>query len=416
MRLAGATFKSLRAHRNYRLFFWGQITSVCGTWMQNVALYWLVMSLTHSAVAVGILSLARFGPFMVLGLFAGVVADRIDNRKTVIATQAVQMTLSAVLAVVTLAGVIQPWQLYVVAALSGTAIVFDVPARQNLTFQMVGRDELANAVALNSTLFNLARIVGPALAGVVIASAGAGWCFAINCASFLAVLAVLVAMRTSELYRLAGRGRPTLWNGTREGLAFVRHSRPLLVLVGMAVVLMSVSFNFNVLLPVVAKQTLAAGPLTFGALSACFGAGALVGALAAATIGAARWRVMFAASFGAGVAELFVAPLHQVVATGALIALLGACFTTYMANSNTTVQLASPDHIRGRVLGIYFYALMGPVPLAALLLGWLCSAGGTQLAFQVAGTSAIVVTALGALALRGARWRTPSDSGKPLAV
>jgi MFS family permease len=394
------TFASLRKHRNYRLYFTGQITTVCGTWMQNVALYWLVLSLTHSAVAVGILSLARFGPFTLFGLFAGVVADRIDNRKTVIATQAVQMTLSAVLAAVTLAGAVRPWELYVLAALSGTAIVFDVPARQNLTFQLVGRDELANAVALNSTLFNTARIVGPALAGVVIAEAGTGWCFAINTASFVAVLAALLAMRPGELFRLAARGRPTLWRGMREGVTHVRQSRPLLVLVGMAVVLMSLSFNFNVLLPVLAKQTLGAGPQTFGALSACFGAGALLGALATATLGVARWRVMFAASGGAGIAQLAVAPLHQVIATGAVIAVWGACFTVYMANSNATLQLASPDHLRGRVLGIYFYALMGPVPLAAPLLGWLCRTGGTRLAFQVGGLSALAVTALGMVALR----------------
>ena len=384
--------------------------------MQTVALYWLVLSLTHSAVAVGILSLARFGPFTLFGLFAGVVADRIDNRRTVIATQSVQMVLSGVLALAALTATVHPWELYAIAALSGTAIVFDVPARQNLTFQLVGRDELANAVALNSTLFNTARVVGPSLAGVVIAGAGVGWCFAINCASFLAVLAGLLAMRTSELFPLAGRGRPTLWKGTREGLAHVRRSRPLLVLVGMAVVLMSMSFNFNVLLPVLAKQTLAAGPQTFGALSACFGAGALLGALVTATMGVARWRVMFAASGAAGVAQLALAPLHQVIAAGALIAVWGACFTVYMANSNTTIQLASPDHLRGRVLGIYFYALMGPVPLAAPLLGWLCNTGGTQLAFQVAGACALAVTGLGMLALRGAPGRSKSSSTTTLAA
>jgi MFS family permease len=412
--VSARTFKSLRAHRNYRLFFAGQITSVCGTWMQNVALYWLVLSLTHSAVALGVLSLARFGPFTLFGLFAGVVADRFDNRKTVVATQAVQMVLSAVLAAVTLAGAVRPWEIYAIAALSGTALVFDVPARQNLTFQMVGRDELGNAIALNSTLFNTARIVGPALAGVVIAGVGAGWCFAINCASFLAVLAGLLAMRTNELFPLAGRGRPTIWRGTREGFAHVRRSRPMIVLIGMAVVLMSISFNFSVLLPVLAKETLSAGPRTFGVLSACFGAGALLGALVSATIGQARWRVLFAASLGAGLAELAVAPLHQVVSVGALLAVWGACFTVFTANSNTTIQLASPDHIRGRVLGIYYYALLGPVPLAAPFLGWLCSAGGTQLAFDVAGASALAVTAAGAFAVKRPRERT--KSGKPVAV
>jgi MFS family permease len=399
-RTGGRTFKSLRAHRNYRLFFAGQITSVCGTWMQNVALYWLVLSVTHSAVAVGLLSLARFGPFTIFGLFAGVVADRVDNRKTVIVTQGVQMILSGVLAAVTLAGTVRPWEIYAIAAFAGTAVVFDVPARQNLTFQMVGRDELQNAVALNSSLFNTARIFGPALAGVVIASVGSGWCFVINTASFLAVLAGLLAMRSSELFPLKGRGKPTIWKGTREGLAHVRASRPTMVLIGMAVVLMSISFNYNVFLPVLAKQTLDAGPRTFGILSAAFGAGALIGALTSATLTNTRWRVLFAGAFGTGLAELAIAPLHNVVGVGFLLGICGICFTTYMANSNTTIQLASPDHIRGRVLGIYYYGLMGPVPLAAPLLGWLMSVGGTRLAFEVAGGCALAVTAIAAFAVK----------------
>ena len=224
------TFASLRRHRNYRLFFAGQITSVCGTWMQNVALYWLILSLTHSPIAVGILSLARFGPYTLLGLFAGIVADRFDNRRTVIVTQSVQMAFSALLAAVTLLGTVQTWQVYAIAALTGIAVVFDLPARQNLTVQLVGRDELPNAIALNSSLFNTARVLGPALAGLVIAAVGTGWCFAINSASFLAVLAGLVAMRTSELFPLANRVRPKLLAGTREGLAYVGRTRSVLVL------------------------------------------------------------------------------------------------------------------------------------------------------------------------------------------
>jgi len=235
----GRTFASLRRHRNYRLFFSGQLASVCGTWMQNVALYWLVISLTHSPVAVGLISLARFGPFTLFGLFAGVVADRFDNRSTVIATQSVQMVLSGVLAAVTILGHVQMWQVYAIALLTGTAVVFDLPARQNLTMQLVGREELPNAIALNSSLFNTARILGPAVAGVVIAAVGAGWCFALNSASFLAVLAGLLAMRASELFPLRGRVRPTLFRGVGEALGYVRHSRPVLVLTVMAMTVMS---------------------------------------------------------------------------------------------------------------------------------------------------------------------------------
>jgi MFS family permease len=257
------TFASLRNHRNYRLFFAGQLTSVAGTWMQNIGLAWVVIELTppHSrGLAVGLLTVCRFGPFTLLGLFAGVVTDRFDNRRIVIATQTVQMVLSAVLATLTLLGHIQLWEVYAIAALTGIAIVFDAPSRQNLTFQMVGKDALPNAVALNSSLFNLARIFGPALAGVVIAAVGTGWCFVINTASFLAVLSALLAMRVGELYPLEGRRRPTVWRGTREGLAYARRSRTVQVTLAMMAVFASICFNFNILLPLLAKNTLDAGP------------------------------------------------------------------------------------------------------------------------------------------------------------
>jgi MFS family permease len=393
------TFASLRRHRNYRLYFAGQITSVCGTWMQNIALYWLILDLTRSPLAVGLLSLARFGPFTLFGLFSGVLADRFDNRRTVIVTQSAQLVFSALLAVITLLGSVHPWEVYAIGVLSGTAVVFDLPARQNLIVQLVGRDELPNAVALNASLFNAARIIGPALGGVVIAAVGTGWCFALNSASFLAVLAGLLALRTSELYPLEHRTTPTVWRGAREGLAYVRHSRRLLVLVGMAAVVISFSSNLNVLLPVLARQTLDAGPQTLGIISACFGGGALVGALFAAGLGRSRWPVMFAATATFGLIELVVAPLHNVIGVGALLVLAGICFTTYSSNANAAVQLDIPDHIRGRVLGVYFYASNGLLPVASPLLGWLCAVGGTELAFVCGGAAALAASALAALAV-----------------
>src|SRR5262249_43455673 len=181
------------------------------------------------------------------------------------------------------------WEVYAIAALTGTALVFDAPSRQNLTFQMVGRDELPNAVALNSSLFNIARIFGPALAGVLIAAFGAGWCFAINTASFLAVLTALPPMRLGDLYPLADRARPTLVRGTREVLGYVRKNRTVAVILAMMVVFSSICFNFNILLPLLAKNTLGAGPRTFGIISACFGARALLVALSAAANANARW-------------------------------------------------------------------------------------------------------------------------------
>jgi MFS family permease len=403
------TFASLRRHRNYRLFFYGQLTSVAGTWMQNIAMAWLVVGLApHSrGLAVGLLAACRFGPFTVLGLFSGVVTDRFDNRRVVIATQSVQMVFSAVLAAITLLGHVQLWEVYAIAVLTGSALVFDAPSRQNLTFQMVGRDELPNAIALNSSLFNTARIFGPALAGVLIAAVGSGWCFAINTASYLAVLGGLLAMRVSELYPLLDRGRPTMWRGTREGFAYALRNRTVLVTIVMTAVFSAVGFNFNILLPLLAKNTLAAGPRTFGIISACFGAGALVGALSAAAVSRTTWRVLFVGATGFGICELLIAPVHTTVLAGILLFVCGIFFTSYTANSNAAIQLASPDHIRGRVLGLYYYAWNGLAPLGALIVGWMCDRGGTELAFAVGGVSVIATTVLGAFAIKRPKRFTP---------
>ena len=401
------TFASLRHHRNYRLFFYGQLTSVAGTWMQNIGLAWVIVELApHSrGLAVGLLSVCRFGPFTLLGLFAGVVTDRFDNRRTVIVTQTVQMLLSALLAGLTLLGNITLWEVYAIAALTGTAVVFDAPSRQNLTFQMVGKDALPNAVALNSSLFNLARIFGPAIAGVVIAVAGTGWCFVINTASFVAVLGALLAMRVSELYPLEGRRRPTVFRGTREGLSYARNNLTVQVTLAMMAVFASLCFNFNILIPLLAKNTLDAGPKTFGIISAAFGAGALVGALSAATVAHVRWRTMLLGAGGFGICELLIAPVHGVVVASILLFVCGIFFTSYTANANASIQLASPDHLRGRVLGLYYYAWNGLAPLGALLVGWLCDRGGTELAFGVGGIAAIAMTAFGAEAITRPRRR-----------
>ena len=223
------TFASLKRHRNYRLFFTGQVISVSGTWMQNVALAWLVVELTSSPLAVGLLAFCRFIPFTVFGLFAGVVADRIDNRRLVIGTQTVSMIFSATFAVLVIGGLETVWVVYVLAILSSTALVFDAPGRHALTFQMVGRDELPNAVALNASLFNASRVVGPAFAGVLIAAFGVGLCFAINTVTFLAVLVgpaddAARGARPAGSQREAADGDEGDRRGVRLGVAFARRT------------------------------------------------------------------------------------------------------------------------------------------------------------------------------------------------
>ena len=393
--LRARTFRSLREHRNYRLFFAGQIVSLCGTWMQNVALAWLVVELTHSPLAVGILAFCRFVPFTVFGLVSGVVADRVDNRRLVIGTQCAAMFVACALTALAFSGAAQAWQAYVLAALAGTAQVFDAPGRHALTFQMVGRDELPNAVALNASLFNAARVVGPAIAGIVIATAGVAACFAVNVASFVAVLAALVLMRADELVALDRSGsRPSMARGVREGLAYARSSPRVLLVLALTAVVSTLGFNFHVLVPVLAAETLHAGPEVFGVLSACFGAGALTGALLTASLGRASLKALLAGTTGFSLTLLLLAPQRTVIAAAVLLLVTGVFFTVWTSNSQSILQLTAPDHLRGRVLSLYLFAFAGLAPVGGLLTGWLAETGGTALAFSVAGASGLAMTAL----------------------
>ncbi|HEU5213861.1 MAG TPA: MFS transporter [Gaiellaceae bacterium] len=405
LRAVGArTFTSLRVHRNYRLFFSGQIISVVGTWMQNTALAWLVVDLTHSPVAVGFLAFCRFVPFSVFGLVAGVVADRFDNRRLVMTTQAFQMLVSIALAVLAFSGQATVWEAYALAVLGGTGLVFDAPGRNSLTYQMVGRDELPNAIALNASLFNASRVIGPAVAGLAIAATSIGVCFALNAVSFLAVLAALWLMRTEELYPVENKERPTVVGGTREGLGYVRGAPRIRAVLVMTLVLSTVGFNFHVLVPVLAAETLHVGATMFGVLSAVFGAGALVGALIAAVRSRASFKALVAGTGTFSVTMLVLAPQHTVLACAILLFITGISFTTWTANSQSILQLSAPDHLRGRVLSLYLLAFAGAAPLGGLLSGWLAHVGGTELAFSVAGMAGLVMTLYGLHTLRDGRF------------
>ena len=387
------TFASIRKHRNYRLFFTGQVISLVGTWMQNIALAWYVIELTHSAVAVGFLAFCRFAPFTVFGLVSGVAADRFDNRRLVMTTQTASMIVAVALAILAFSGAEIVWLAYLLAAAAGTALVFDAPGRHALTFQMVGRDELPNAIALNASLFNASRVIGPAAAGVIIAVFGVGVCFGLNALSFFAVLTSLALMRTEELVPLDRPDRHPSWlSSIREGLSYARHSPRVRLVLSMTTVVSTVGFNFHVLVPVLAAETLDAGPRTFGLLSAAFGAGALAGALLTASLGRASWKALMTGVGGFSLALLALAPLHTVIACMVLLFVIGACFTLWTSNSQSLLQLSAPDHLRGRVLSLYLFAFAGLAPLGGLFAGWLADVGGTSLAFFVAGATGLVMT------------------------
>jgi MFS family permease len=373
--------------------------------MQRIALGWFVLQLTHSPFAVGVMELAQFLPFTLLGLFAGVLTDRLDARRTVIGTQAAQLVGAVALAWIAIAGVAQPWMLYGIALFLGTVLVLDVPSRQQLTYRMVGREALPNAIALNSSLFNASRIFGPAVAGMVYGFTGAGVCFLVNAISFFAVLVSLFWMRTRDFFPLEKFERPSILRGTREGLAFVRRQPRMLAVLSLTLVLSTFSFNFNVTLPVLAYGTLHTNAQVYGLLSAVFGAGALVGSLAAASLGRASLKVMLAGSLLFTGSELLLAPQASPLAAGILLFLVGAGFTAWSANSNALVQLQAPDPLRGRIIGLYFYAFNGTAAFAGVMVGWLCDRGGTELAFAVGGLGGLLGTAVAAARLL--RRRTP---------
>jgi MFS family permease len=401
--LGRRTFRSLHRHRNYRLFFTGQIVSLAGTWMQNIALAWLVIELSGSPLAVGALAFCRFLPFLVLGLAAGVIVDRFDTRRLLIVTQGTAMVLSAVLAVVTITGAATLPVVYALAALGGLILVFDAPGRQTLTFQMVGSDELPNAVALNSGLFNASRVIGPAIAGVVIAAVGTGLCFVVNAASFLSVLVALRLMRTEELVPVEKRPDTRIVAGIREGLAWAVHSRVARVVLAVVTVVSTVGFNFHVLVPLLASQTLDVDAATFGVLSSAFGLGALAGALATASFREASVRAFVGGAIGFSIAMLGLALVDSVALALVLLFALGTCFALFTASANALVQLSSPPHLRGRVMSLYLFAFAGLAPIGGLVAGWLAELGGTPLAFGVAGISGLVAVALAARELLGDR-------------
>lgn len=391
--LRGRTFRSLRRHHNYRLFFAGQIVSLAGSWMQNVALAWLVLSLSRSPLAVATLVFCRFAPYTLFGLFAGSVVDRLDTRRLVIWTQVAAMIVSGALAAVTLTGTATLPIVFALATLGGVTLVLDAPGRQSLTFEMVGPRELPNAVALNSGVLNASRVIGPAIAGVLIATAGVGTCFLVNTLSFVAVLAALLAMREDELYPVARDRTVTVLAGTREGLSFAWHDHQVRAVLVVVACVGLVGFNFNTLVPLLASDTLHVDARAFGLLSAAFGLGAFGGAIATASLERATFSAFRTGALGFSILLLALAPVHDARLAGIILIAIGASFTLFAASANALVQLAAPDHLRGRLVALYLFAFVGLTPLGSLLSGTLVELGGTRLAFGVAGTVGLAATA-----------------------
>jgi MFS family permease len=376
-------------HRNYRLFFVGQAVSLVGTWMQQVAQGWLVLTLSGDPFWLGVVATAQFAPVMVFGLFAGVLADVLPKRQTLMAAQAVMMVLAIVLTVLTATGAVEVWMIIVLAVLLGCANAVDMPVRQAFAIEMVGPRDVGNAVALNSAMFNGARVVGPAVAGLTIGMFGMAVAFAINAASFLAVIIGLAAMRDEELHRPRLLPRPrsvgAVLDNLGEGLRFVRHTP--LVLLAVTTVGLTATFgmNFQVVIPPLAQDALGSDAAGYGFLMTASGLGALTAALALVAAGPPRPMRIAIGAIVLGVASMVLATSTSFPLSLLLMVPIGAGGITMAATANATIQLAVPDGLRGRVMSVYTTVFSASMPIGGLLMGVLASSVGILEAIAVGG-------------------------------
>ena len=387
--LVARTGRSLRL-RNYRLYASGHVVSVVGTWMQRVAQDWLVLELTGSAIAVGVATALQFLPLLVLGPWGGVVVDRFDRRRTIIGTQVASALVAVGLAVPVLLERATPGLVYALAFVLGCITLVDVPARHAFVLELVGPDHVINAQALNSTINNVGRMVGPAVAGLVIAVAGTGPAFALNAVSFLAVVGALMRMDVAQLRRGA---RAVRWRGSlKEGLAEVvrrPHLRACLLLV---LVVALFGQNFRVVLPVFADETLGGGAGTYGWLMSALGVGAVIGGVVSAGREVPRARAALASAGAFAAANLLVAAAPGIAAAAALLAGLGASNVLFNTVSRAVLQTGVPSHLQGRVMALYSQVFLGTTPIGAPLVGWLAEATSPRVAFVLAGTTAGLAT------------------------
>ncbi|GHH03415.1 MFS transporter [Streptomyces rubradiris] len=391
-------FSSLRI-RNYRLFFAGQVVSNTGTWMQRIAQDWLVLSLTGSSAAVGITTALQFLPMLLFGLYGGVLVDRLPKRPTLLVTQSAMGATGLALAALTLSGQVQVWHVYVAAFAVGLATVVDNPARQSFVSEMVGPDQLQNAVSLNSANFQSARLVGPAVAGLMITGVGTGWAFLVNGLSFAAPITGLLLMRARELHVVerAPRGKGQL----REGLRYVAKRPELIwpiVLVGF---IGTFGFNFPVWLTAYADDVFHAGAGAYSLFNTLMAVGSLVGALLAARRGTARLRVLIAAALAFGTLEIVAAAAPSYWLFALLMVPIGVFGLTVNVTANTAVQMGTDPAMRGRVMALFMMVFMGGTPLGAPVVGWITDTYGARAGFAVGGViSALAAGAVGLVLAR----------------
>jgi len=387
------TIRSLK-HRNFQLFFSGQIISLVGTWMDMVAEAWLVYRLTGSSLLLGTVTFAGQLPVLLISPFAGLVADRLNRRKIVITTQFASMIIAGILAGLTLSKHVTVEQVIILAALMGVVNAFDIPARQSFLVEMVGREDLMNAIALNSSMFNAARIIGPSIAGILVASFGEGWCFFANSVSYIAVIAGLLLMKVPPRPRAAESVSP--FEHIAEGFRFVRHAGPIRALLLLVGLVSLVAMPYAVLMPVFAAKILHGNARTLGILMTSAGLGALIGALMLASRRGVKGlsRIVSIACAAFGLTLILFSFSHWWILSAVLLIPVGFSVMTQMGSTNTLIQSMVPDRLRGRTMAVYSMMFLGVAPFGALLSGWSADRIGAPHTLAIGGVIAI----LGAIA------------------
>jgi MFS family permease len=393
---------------NYRRYYSGQAVSMIGTWMQMTAQSWLVLTLTHSGTALGLVVALQTLPVLVLGPYGGVIADRVDKRRLMIALQSAMGVQALILGLLTVTGMVTVWEIGILAALLGLNNAFENPARQSFMMELVGPDHLRNAVSLNSVLVNVARSIGPAVAGILIATVGDGVCFLANAASFVAVVVSLTTMDATALSPSppTRRARGQL----RDGLRYVRRTPALAVPLVMMGLVGCLTYEFQVSLPVMADRGLNVGAAGFGFMTAAMGVGAVAGGLFVAARGKTGLRPLVAAAFGFGAAVALAALAPNLPLELLALALAGAGSISFMSTGNSTLQLNAATDMRGRVMSLWFVAFQGSTPIGGPVVGATMGALGARAGLGLGAATAVIVACGGLLALRRApRLRPPVD-------
>ncbi len=402
--------------RNYRLYFFGQLVSVAGTWMQTVAQSFLVLGLTHSGTQLGLTTAVRFLPMFVFGPLGGVIADRMDKRRVMYVTQTLAGLLAGVCAVLIATHVIELWMVYLLALALGGVNVFDNPARQSFISEMVTARDLPNAVTLNSVAMNLARVLGAAAGGVIAAALGLALCYACNALSFGAVLLSLMLMRRSELF--PARRVPRRKRQVREGLQYVRSTPELLIPLVMIAVIGTLAWEFQVTLPLMASQVFHGGAATYGLMASLMGVGAVVGGLISAARPRPRTRALCLAAIGWGLAILAASAAPSLPRELAAMLFVGYGSITFNSLAKTTLQLAAEPSMRGRVMALWALAWLGSTPIGGPIVGWLGQAVGARWALVAGGLPTLIcgILALPALTRVDRQAARPADAVAPPAA